>query len=150
MNLVRTITINLHGQRRQIEAEITRASYTIFAIRDAHGCAVSTTCDDLDEIERQLDQVKEDNLDAIDPDTGSVERFCVVSLFGNILWILREDGSTVRRSSPAYTEAAECWHIDREYREAVESEEPRAAALAGYIHPKEWPHSSGHGLHRAA
>ena len=145
----RTFTLDLRGTTVQIEATISRAAYEIFSVRDANG-QVSTTAGDLDEIEAQLDRIQETSLTAFDPETRAVERFTVVSLGWNILWIVREDGSTVRRSSPAFTEVAESWHIDREYAAAVESDAPHAAAVAGYLHPVPSLHRAGHGLRRAA
>ena len=45
---------------------------------------------------------------------------------------------------------ADDFFIDRQYTEATESDQPRAAALAGYLHPREWPPNAGHGLRRTA
>ena len=149
MTTTRHFSIQLNGNTVQIEAAISRAAYEIFSVRDANG-QVSTNAGDLDEIEAQLDRIQETSLTAFDPETRAVERFTVVSLGLNVLWIVREDGSTVRRSSPAFTEVAESWHIDREYAQAVESDVPRAAALSGYLHPAPYLHRAGHGLRRAA
>ena len=131
----RTFTIDLNGSPVQIEAAISNAAYTIFNVNDDAGQSVETTSADLDQIERQLDRIEETRLTATDPDSGATETVTVVSLGLNILWIVRLDGSTVARSSAQFTEYAECFHIDREYAAAVDSDQPHAAALAGYTHP---------------
>ncbi len=133
-----------------IEAAISNAAYTIFNVNDTAGQSVETTSADLDQIERQLDRIEETRLTATDPDSGATETVTVVSLGLNILWIVRLDGSTVNRSSAQFTEYAESWHIDREYAAAVDSDQPHAAARAGFLHPQTFPTQQGHGLRRAA
>ena len=147
----RHFTIQLNGSPVQIEAAISATTNEIFAVNDANGEPVETTSADLDAIEAQLDAIQETTFDAIDPDSGAVETVTVVSLGLNIMWIVRADGSTVARSSAQFTEYAECFHIDREYAAAVDSDQPHAAARAGFLFPTHpIPTQQGHGLRRAA
>ena len=83
-------------------------------------------------------------------ETGREETFTVTSLGVDILAIQNVGGYVLPRHTPTWSEVAESWHIDKEFAEATESDEPCAAALAGYLHPEPYPNSAGHGLRRAA
>lgn len=63
-------------------------------------------------------------------ETGWEETFTVTSLGADILAIQNVGGYVLPRCSPTWSEVAESWHLDREYSAAIESDEPRAAALA--------------------
>lgn len=146
----RSFRLQLNGERVQVEAAISKAAYEIFSVRNAAGTEVPTVPEDLDEIEAQLERIESTTLAAYDSETGRTETVTVVSLGWDVLFVTRQDGTNARRSSPLFTEAAECFAIDREYAEAVESGYARTAAAAGYLRPQTWPNSSGHGLRRAA
>ncbi len=134
-----------------VEAEVNGEHATVTRTTGGDGQPVETTPDDLDRIERHLFPVGDIAIvDALDLGTGNTESFLVTHEQGRVVTVRREHGGVVAHNSPQFTEVAEAWHIDREYAEAVESDQPHAAALAGYIHPQEWPNSSGHGLRRAA
>ena len=83
---------------------------------------------------------------------GSFLSFTVRHNGPYIVAIFARCGALVPQSSPQFTETAEAFHIDREYAEVVESDQVRAAALAGFLHPvpRPFPSSAGHGYRRAA
>ncbi len=90
-----------------------------------------------------------DFVEAFDVMTGALHRFTVHHDKGRVLEIRYAEGYSVPKSSPQFTESAEAFHIDREYAEAVESDQPRLAALAGY-QPRPIPSQRGIGYRRAA
>ena len=143
----RTFTLDLRGTPVEIEATIDGASASIErATADGH--PFNVTCDDLDTIERAI--FDETAVEAFDFTLRRRERFRVRHNGPEIVAIFTACGALVPPSGEQFTETAEAFHIDREYAEAIESDQPRLAAMAGFLHAQPFTHLSGHGLRRAA
>ncbi len=148
LSQVRTFTIDLRGAPVEVEARIEKATAEILRVTDAEGQALDVSCDDLDTIEAAI--FEETETEAYDFTAGRNVRFRVRHNGEHIVAIFNTGGFLLPEHCPQYTETAEAFLLDREYTAAIESDQPRAAALAGYIHPQPQPHSAGHGLRRAA
>ncbi len=147
----RTFSINLSGTPVEIDAEIAFASYTIMRATDAAGRPFDVSLDDLEVFETTVERmIERTETRAVNLETGQTETFTVASLGSDILAIQNAGGYVLPRCCPTWSEVAESWHLDREYTEAVESDQPRRAALAGFLHPRPLPNQQGHGLRRAA
>ena len=151
MKIARTFLINLSGTACQIEAMISFTSYIITDVIDADGYPVEFGEDEMEVFEQHVDaRIRSTTLKALDLDTYATATFTVHDIDGHILAIEHESGHTVERNSPTWTEAAEAWHIDRQYAEVVESDAPHAAAAAGFLHAEPIPSQQGIGYRRAA
>ncbi len=148
MNLVRTFTIDLRGTSVDVEARIEKATAEILRATDTEGLPFDVTCDDLDIIEAVIFETTE--TEAYDFRAGRNHRFTVRHNGEHIVAIFNTGGFLLPEHCPQFTETAEAFLLDRQYNEAVESDQPCAAALAGYVHPEPYPNSAGHGLRRAA
>ena len=148
LSLVRTFTIDLRGTPVEVEARIEKASAEILSATDPEGVPFDVTCNDLDTIEAAI--FEETETEAFDFRTGRNRRFTVRHNGEHIVCIFNSGGCLLPEHSPQFTETAEAFLLDRRYNEAVESDQPRLAALAGYIHPEPYPNSAGHGYRRAA
>ena len=144
----RTFTLNLRGTAVEIVAAINKDTASIERATDSQGHPFNVTSVDLDTIEAALFESTE--VEAFDFTLGRFERFTVRHNGEHIVAIFTRCGALVPQGSPQFTETAEAWHIDREWSQAVESDAPHAAALAGYLHPAPHVHRAGHGLRRAA
>ena len=150
MKLLRTFTIDLSGTPCEIDAMISYASYIIMDVRPSDGFPFEFTADDMETFEQYVEeQITSTTLRALDLDTYQTAIFTVHAFGSDILAIVHESGHTVERNSPTWTEAAEAFHIDREFTEAVESDQPHFAAFAGYP-PRPVPPQGGIGYRRAA
>ena len=144
----RQFVIRFDGLPVLIEAQIAFCNYTIMNAT-ADGASYEFSDDDMEAFEQFVESwIETTPTQALNLETYRTEVFTVTSIGGDILAIETADGYHVPRSSPTFTEAAEAWHIDREYTEAVESDQPRLAAIAGYLRPV--PTQQGHGYRRAA
>ncbi len=148
LSLARTFTIDLRGTPVEVEARIEKTTAEILRATDAEGLPFDVTCDDLDTIEAAIFETTE--TEAYDFRAGRNHRFTVRHNGEHIVAIFNTGGFLLPEHCPQFTETAEAFLIDRQYNEAVESDQPRRAALAGYLHPQPQPHSAGHGLRRAA
>ena len=146
--MTRTLTLSLRGTQVEIEAHVERDTAEIHRATTSDGAPFDVTCDDLDTIEAAI--FESTTVEALDFTLGRNEPFTVRHNGAHIVAIFAACGALVPFSSPQFTETAEAFHIDRQYAEAVDSDQPRAAALAGYLHPAAHPHSAGHGYRRAA
>lgn len=145
----RTFTLDLRGTPVEIEAAITGASAEIIRATAPDGASFSVTCSDLDTIEAAL--FEETPVEALDFTLGRREQFQVRHMGDLIAAIFTASGALVPPSGEQFTETAEAFHIDREYAEAVESDQPRAAARAGFLFPTHpIPTQQGIGYRRAA
>ncbi len=150
MKLLRTFRLPLHGHPATVEALISYTSYDILNVTGRAARKLDVTCDDLDIIEAHIDsQIQTTETEAFDFSSGRMQRFQVVSHRGEVLAVIDTGGYSLPRHTPQWTEAAEAWHLDREFNEAVKSDQPHLAALAGYP-PRPIPNQQGHGLRRAA
>ena len=148
LTLVRTFTIDLRGTFVEVEATICKATAEILRATGADGLHFDVTCDDLDTIEAAI--FEETVTEAFDFTAGRNQRFTVRHNGDHIVCIFSPGGFLLPEHSPQFTETAEAFFIDRQYNEAVESDQPRHAALAGYFHPEPYPNNAGHGHRRAA
>ena len=152
----RQFTLPLQGQMVQVEAMIAFCAYQITRATGPNGLPFDVTLDDLEVFESFVEaQITTTETRAFNMETRRMEVFSVTSWGPDILAIASADGVAVPRHTPTFTEVAESFLIDRQYNEAVESDQPHAAALAGYLHPlpvavKPFPSSAGHGYRRAA
>ena len=152
MKLLRTFSLNLSGTDVQIEAMISFTSYIITNVLTADGWPVNDfSADDMEVFEAHVEsRINATTLQALDLDTYATASFTIHDLDGVILAIEHESGHVVERNTPTWTEAAEAWHLDRQYAEALESDAPHAAAAAGFLRPVPVPQNSGIGYRRAA
>ncbi len=151
MKLLRTFHLPLHGHTATVEALISHTSYDILEATGRAGRKLDVTCDDLDIIEAHIDsQIITSETEAYCFESGRMERFKVISHQGSVLAVINTGGYSLPRHTPQFTEAAEAFALDREFAAAIESDQPRAAALAGYLQPRPLPNQQGHGLRRAA
>lgn len=151
MTVNRTFHLPVAGEPAQVEALISYTAYEIQSVtRD--GSPVEMSLDDLEAFERHVDsQIQRAEVFAHCFDTGQTEVFTVITHRRSVLAVINNrSGFSYPHSSPQFTEVAESWHIDTEAAEAVESDQPHAAVIAGYIHPQPSPNSQGHGYRRAA
>ena len=150
MKLLRTFRLPLHGHPATVEALISYTSYDILEATGRAGRKLDVTCDDLDIIEAHIDsEIVTSETEAYCFESGRMEQFKVISHQGSVLAVINTGGYSLPRHAPQFSEAAEAFLLDRQYNEAVESDEPRAAALAGYP-PRPIPNQQGHGYRRAA
>ena len=151
MKLLRTFTIDLSGTPCEIDAMISFTSYVIMDVRAGDGYGFEFEEEHMETFEEHVDaRINSTTLKALDLDTYSEASFTVHDLDGVILAIEHESGHVVQRNSPTWSEVAESWAIDREFQMAVESDQPHAAALAGFLRPVPVPSQQGIGLRRAA
>ena len=151
MKLSRTFSINLSGTLVEIDAEITFTSYAIMHAVDRAGRPFDVSLDDLETFEQHVEaRIQTTPTEALNLETGQMETFTVASMGADVLAIQNVGGYVLPRCCPTWSEVAESWHLDREYSAAIESDEPRAAALAGYLQPRPLPNQQGHGYRRAA
>ena len=146
----RSFLINLSGTTVEIEAEISFTAYQIMSTRCPAGLPFDVSLDDLEIFESYVEeQITSTTTQALNLETGQMESFTVTAWGSDILAI--QNGTySLPRHSPTWTEAAEAWHIDREFNEAVESDQPHAAHVAGFLHPQPILSQQGIGYRRAA
>ena len=146
----RSFTINFSGTPVEIEAEIAFCAYSIMSARCPAGLPFDVSLDDLEIFESYVEAlITSTTTQALSLETGQMESFTVTAWGSDILAI--QNGTySLPRHSPTWTEAAEAWHIDRQYAEAVESDAPHAAHVAGFLHPQPIPSQQGIGYRRAA
>ena len=133
MKLSRTFTIDLSGTPVEIEAAISFTAYEIMRATCPAGLPYDVSLDDLEIFEQFVEsRITSTTLKALDLDTYKTASFTVHAYGSDILAIEHESGHTVKRNSPTWTEVVESWFIDRQYAEAVESDQPHLAALAGF------------------
>ncbi len=146
----RSFTINMSGTPVEIEAEIAFCAYSIMRATCPAGRPFDVTLDDLEVFEQHVEAlITSTTTQALNLETGSVESFTVTS-WGNDILAIQSMGYTLPRHSPTWTEAAEAFHIDREFGMAIESDQPHAAHVAGFLHPQPIPSQQGIGYRRAA
>ena len=151
MKIARTFSINLSGRLVEIDAEITFTSYEIMRATDRAGRPFDVSLDDLEVFESTVERmIERTETRAVDMETGRTETFTVVSMGADVLAIENTGGYVLPRHTPTWSEVAEAWELDRLAVEAMESDQPRAAALAGFLHPRPLPNQQGHGYRRAA
>ena len=103
----------------EIDAEITFTSYAIMRATCPAGRPFDVSLDDLETFESYVEALIESTTTrALNLETGRTETFTVTS-WGNDILAIQSMGYTLPRHSPTWTEAAEAWHLDREYAEAV-------------------------------
>ena len=153
MKLAKTFLINLSGTACQIEAMISFTSYIITDVIALDGFPVDFGEDEMEVFEAHVEScITATTIEALDLDTFKPTRFEVHAIDGVILAIEHESGHVVERNSATFSEVSEAWHLDRQFNEAVESDQPGAAHVAGYLHlqPVPSPQQAGHGYRRAA
>ena len=155
MKLLRTFLINLRGTSVEIDAEITFCAYQIMRATCPAGRPFDVSLDDLEVFETTIEQmIQTVETRAVNLETGQTETFTVTSWGADILAIENAGGYVLPRCTPTFSEVAEAFALDREYAEAVESDQPHAAGRAGYLRPVPVPVPSpqrtGFGLRRAA
>jgi len=151
MKLAKTFLLNLSGTEVQIEAMISFTSYIITDVIALDGFPVDFTEDDMETFEEFVEgRINATTLQALDLDTFKTATFTIHDLDGVILAIEHESGHVVARNSPTFSEVSEAWHLDREFSEALDSDAPQAAAVAGFLRPVPVPQNSGIGYRRAA
>ena len=151
MKISRTFSINLNGTAVEIEAAISFVSYEIMSARCPAGRPFDVSLDDLEVFETFVEsRITSTTLQALDLDTFKPTTYVLHAYGNDILNIQHESGHTVKRNSPTWSEVVESWFIDREYAEALDSDQPHAAAAAGFLHPQPFPSQQGHGMRRAA
>ncbi len=150
MKLLRTFHLPLHGHPATVAALISYTSYDILEATGRAGRKLDVTCDDLDIIEAHIDsQIVTSETEAYCFESGRLETFKVISHQGSVLAVINTGGYSLPHYCPQFTEGAEAFALDQEYAEAVESDQPRLAALAGYP-ARPIPNQQGHGYRRAA
>ena len=150
MKLLRTFRLPLQGHPATVEALISYTSYDILEATGRAGRKLDVTCDDLDIIEAHIDsEIVTSETEAYCFESGRLETFKVISHQGSVLAVINTGGYSLPRHTPQFTEAAEAFALDAQYAEAVESDQPRMAALAGYP-PRPIPSQQGIGYRRAA
>ena len=146
MKLAKTFLINLSGTDVQIEAMISFASFAITDVISLDGHPVQFGEAEMEQFEQHVEaRIKRTSTQAFDLSTFKPTTFTVHDLDGVILAIEHESGHIVERNSPTFSEVAESWAIDREYAEAVESDQPHLAAAAGFLRPVPVPTQQGIG-----
>ena len=146
----RQFTISMSGTPVTVEAQIAFASYMIMCATGADGRPFEVSLDDLETFESYVEaRIESTTTRALDLDTGREEIFTVASIGSDVLAILNVGGYVLPRCTPTFSEVIEAWHIDREYTAAIESDQPRAAAFAGYP-PRPTVSQQGIGYRRAA
>ena len=153
MKLAKTFLINLSGTEVQIEAMISFTSFIITDVIALDGFSFDFEEEHMEIFEQHVEsRINATSLQALDLDTYNTASFTIHDLDGVILAIEHESGHIVQRNSATFSEVSEAWHLDRQYAEVVESDQPAAAATAGFIHPAPIPvpQNSGIGLRRAA
>ncbi len=150
MKIARSFTIDLSGTAVEIDAEISFTAYQIMRAVCPAGLPFDVSLDDLEIFESYVEeQITTTTTQALNLETGQMETFTVTAWGSDILAI--QNGTySLPRHSPTWTEAAEAFHIDREFNEAVESDQPHAAHVAGFLHPQPIPSQQGIGYRRAA
>ncbi len=146
----RSFLINLSGTTVEIEAEISFTAYQIMRAGCPAGLPFDVSLDDLEIFESYVEeQITSTTTQALNLETGRMETFTVTAWGSDILAI--QNGTySLPRHSPTWTEAAEAWHLDRQYAEVVESDQPHLAHIAGFLHPQPIPSQQGIGYRRAA
>ena len=151
MKLSRSFTINLSGTDVQINAEISFTAYQIMRARCPAGLPFDITLDHLEIFESYVEgRISTTTLKALDLDTFKPTTFQVHAYGNDVLAIVHESGHVVQRNSATWSEVVESWFIDRQFNEAIESETPHLAHVAGYTRPQPFPSQSGIGYRRAA
>ena len=150
MKLAKTFTIDLSGTPCEIDAMISFTAYQILDVRPSDGYGFEFEEEHMEIFEQYVEeQITSTTTQALNLETGRMETFTVTAWGSDILAI--QNGTySLPRHTPTWTEAAEAWHIDREFEMAVESDVPHLAAAAGYIHPVPIPSQQGIGYRRAA
>ncbi len=147
----RSFTINFSGTPVEIEAVIAFCAYSIMSARCPAGLPFDVSLDDLEVFESYVEgMIRTTSTQAVNLETGQTETFTVTSWGTDILAIQNAGSFTLPRHTPTWTEAAEAWHLDRQYAEVVESDQPQAAAAAGFLRPVPIPSQQGIGYRRAA
>ncbi len=142
-----TFTIDLRGAPATVEARIEKATAEILRATDAEGLPFDVSCDDLDTIEAAIFETTE--TEAFDFSAGRNHRFTVRHNGEHIVAIFNTGGFLLPEHCPQFTETAEAFLLDRQYAEAVESDQPHLATIAGYP-ARPIPSQQGIGYRRAA
>ena len=146
MKLAKTFLLNLSGTDVQIAAMISFTSYVITDVISLDGYPVEFGAEEMEVFEAHVDaRINSTTLKALDLDTYHTASFTVHDIDGVILAIEHESGHVVTRNTPTWSEVAESWHLDREYAEAAGSDQPQAAAAAGFLRPVPLPQQAGVG-----
>ncbi len=143
MKIARTFLINLSGTAVEIEAAISFTAYSIMRATCPAGLPFDITLDHLETFEQFVEsRITSTTLQALDLDTYATASFVLHAYGNDVLAIVHEAGHVVERNSATWSEVVESWFIDREFNEAVESDQP---AAAGFLRPVPMPTQQGVG-----